>query len=125
MNKSIVLLAGLGSVVFGFSIIIKPDFYDRLYDFYWDFTEVKWLFGLFLVVFGVLIIWSALRKKAKDYEDKVLICPKCKEPFNRKDVPGERCPKCEVQLEDLEGFYARHPELKTEQNRGSKTEQRN
>ena len=112
MNRFIVILTGLVTAIFGLSVITGPRFYDRLYGRYWDFTEVKIPFGGALIVIGIIFFWSALRKKAKDFEDKFLICPKCKTPFNQKDVPDSRCPKCEVELEDLEGFYERHPELK-------------
>ena len=61
-----ILLAGFIWVVLGVGIIIKPKFLDRLYDFHWDFTEIKWPFGIFLVGFGLITIWSALRKRAKD-----------------------------------------------------------
>lgn len=112
MNRIIFFLLGIVWAVFGLSIIISPKFYSSKYDYIFDFTELKWPFGGFLVLLGSLFIWSALRKKASEFEDKFLVCPKCKTPFNHKDVPDGRCPKCEVELEDLEGFYQRHPELK-------------
>jgi len=121
MNKPIVILAGFGSVAFGISIIIKPDFYDRLYDFYWDFREAKWPVALFFVLFGLALIWFGFRKKSGEFEDRVLICPKCREPYSKKDVPDERCPRCEVELEDLEGFYERHPELKKAEPKANET----
>ena len=112
MYKFMYILGGIILAVFGYRIIVRPKFYDHIYGRYWDFTEIKWPFGVLFIIIGLFFILNALRKKAKDFEDRFLICPKCKEPFNKKGVFDERCPKCEVELEDLEGFYERHPELK-------------
>lgn len=112
MYKFMYILGGIILAVFGYRIIVRPRFYDNIYGRYWDFTEIKWVFGVSLIIIGVFIIFNASRKKAKDFEEKLLICPKCKTPFNQKDVTDGQCPKCEVQLEDLKGFYERHPELK-------------
>lgn len=112
MNRLVVTLTGLVTAIFGLSIITGPTFYDRLYGRYWDFTDVRVPFGGALILMGILFVWSALRKKAKDFGDKFMICPECKTPFNKTDVPNGRCPKCEVKVEDLEAFYERHPELK-------------
>ena len=113
MNRIIFVLLGIVWAVFGFSIIIGPRFYSSKYDYVFDFSEIKWPFGGFLILLGCFFVWAALRKKAKDFEDKFLICPKCRSPFNWKEVPDGRCPECKGELEDLEGFYERHPELKS------------
>ena len=70
--------------------------------------------GVIVALFGVaLIVFAIFRKSTPDKEeDKFLICPKCKTPFNQKDLTDSRCPECKAELEDLEGFYERHPELK-------------
>jgi hypothetical protein len=112
MNRLIVALTGLVTAIFGLSIITGPKFYDRLYARYWDFTEVRIPFGTALIIIGIIFIWSALRRKAKDYEKMFLICPKCEKTFNKKDVPDQLCPNCKVDLENIEGFYERHPERK-------------
>ena len=124
MNRILYLLLGIVLAASGYGIIVQPRWHSSKFDYYFDFTGIHIPFGSAIIVIGIIFIWLALRKKAKDYEDKVLICPKCKEPFNKKDVPGERCPRCNVNLEEIEGFYDRHPELKTEQNLASKTELR-
>lgn len=40
------------------------------------------------------------------------ICPNCEAAVDFREVGDHTCPKCKVQLEPLEGFYDRHPELK-------------
>lgn len=98
--------------IVGSKIIVKPKIYSIKYSHWFDFTGYNIFFGGFLILIGFLILWSALRKKAKDFEEKLLICPKCKTSFNQKDITDGQCPRCEVQLEDLKGFYERHPEFK-------------
>lgn len=43
---------------------------------------------------------------------EAVICLNCLSPFLFENVNGFSCPKCSGELEDLEGFYERHPELR-------------
>jgi hypothetical protein len=43
---------------------------------------------------------------------ETVICLNCREPFAWKDTEGPSCPNCGGTLEDLRGFYERHPEFK-------------
>ena len=70
------------------------------------------------MVLGIFFIWSSFQKKAIEAEKKakddkiVLMCPRCVRPFYKKDCPLSNCPECQTDLEELSGFYERHPELK-------------
>ena len=67
---------------------------------------------------GCFFIWSSFRKKAIEAqskardEKKVLMCPNCTKAFYKKDCRDLLCPDCQSPLEELSGFYERHPELK-------------
>lgn len=104
----------------GVLIIINPIFYSSYLNREIDFTEIRWPFGGGLIILGVFFIWSSFRKKTieadkKAMDDKkVLMCPKCIKPFYKKDCQDLICPECQCPLEDLSGFYERHPELKTD-----------
>jgi hypothetical protein len=118
MSRLFFILLGIVWGLFGLLIIIDPTFYHSGLDYYFDFTEAKLPFGGGLIVLGILFIWSSFRKKtieadkkAKD-DKKVLMCPKCVKPLYKKDCPSSRCPECQTSLEELLGFYDRHPELK-------------
>lgn len=41
-----------------------------------------------------------------------VICQRCLAPLSARSVPNLTCPVCGQSLEDLRGFYERHPELK-------------
>ena len=110
MTKIAYLFVGAWIAVIGFLLVVGRGFHFRGVKV--DFGGTNALVGWTFIIMGIGIFVIALREKAKDFEDKFLICPKCKQPFNKKDVLGDRCPKCEVELEDLKGFYERHPELK-------------
>ncbi len=45
---------------------------------------------------------------------ETVICLQCREPFLFSKVNDFKCPKCGGELENLEGFYDRHPEMKNE-----------
>jgi putative Mn2+ efflux pump MntP len=115
MNKYIYVFSGIVLAIFGFCIIIQPRWYSSKYERYFDFTGVHIPLGSLFIVIGLLFVWVPLRKKAKAYEDKFLICPKRETSYNKKEVPDNQCPRCKIELEDLDGFYARHPELKPAQ----------
>jgi Zn finger protein HypA/HybF involved in hydrogenase expression len=83
--------------------------------FYLSFETLSLVFGTGAVLLGFAFIIQALRqdiwdkKKIKQAE---MICPKCETIYMSLDQPGHKCPHCGVGLEDLKGFYERHPELK-------------
>ena len=118
MNKRIIKLLGGVLIFSGITIWFNPNYYSSRFGITFDFSGVKWPFGGVLFILGGLFIWSSFRKKALDAEKKskdekrVLMCPKCVQPIYKKDCPDLICPACESPLEDLSGFYERHPELK-------------
>ena len=118
MNRIFYILMGAVWGLLGISIIVNPSFYSSYLNREVDFTAIKWPFGGGLIILGAFFIWSSFRKKtieadkkAKD-EKKVLMCPKCIKPFYKKDCEDLKCPDCQAPLEELSGFYERHPELK-------------
>ena len=118
MGRLFFILMGIIWGLFGLLIIIDPTFHHSRLDYYFDLTAIKWPFGGGLIILGAFFIWSSFRKKtieaekkAKD-EKKVLMCPKCIKPFYKKDCEDLKCLDCQAQLEELTGFYERHPELK-------------
>jgi len=118
MSRLFFILMGIIWGLFGLLIIIDPTFYHSRLDYYFDLTAIKWPFGGGLIILGAFFIWSSFRKKtiaadkkAKD-EKKVLMCTKCIKPFYKKDCEDLKCPACQAPLEELSGFYERHPELK-------------
>ena len=71
--------------------------------------------GVIFLVLAVLSFWITIRmKQSKTLEEKYLKCLKCKDIFRSSELSSMNCPKCKGDLEDLEGFYERHPELKGE-----------
>ncbi len=71
------------------------------------FIGVFWIFYVLLNRKKVISDW----KKSKTKE-KVLICPKCLKPEWSIDHPTLKCPNCNSNLEQMDGFYERHPDLK-------------
>ena len=118
MDKIIYRMLGITLLIGGIIIWFRPVYYSSLYDKTLDFSSIKFPFGGGLIILGAFFIWSSFRKKtieadkkAKD-EKKVLMCPKCIKPFYKKDCDDLKCPDCYGSLEELSGFYERHPELK-------------
>ena len=114
MNRVFCFITGAGIAVFGFLLVFGREFSFR--GTIINFGNANILVGWVFIIFGFVILVIGLRTKAKDFEENFMICPKCREPFNKENIPQQRCPNCKVELEDLEGFYERHPELKIANN---------
>ena len=118
MDKFLHRTVGIIMILSGTSIWLKPIIHSRHYGMILDFTDIKWPFGGGFIVVGVFSIWSSFRKKTIEEEQKikeekkVLMCPQCLKPFYKRDCNDLKCPQCQATLEDLSGFYERHPELK-------------
>ena len=118
MNKIAFRILGCIITLWGISICLNPVYYSSRFGQTFDFSGIKWPFGGGLIVLGAFLICTSFskkaieaEKKAKD-EKKVFMCPNCIKPFYKKDCPALKCPECNELLEDLSGFYERHPELK-------------
>ncbi len=100
---------GIVLIIFGIRVFITPKFYSTKYSHWFDFTGVNNIFGGFLVVLGLCFLALAFTKKNKIARE--LICPSCELVFQ---ATGKikKCPKCHADLEELAGFYDRHPDLK-------------
>jgi len=109
MIKILALIIGAWIAVIGVYLIVGKDYYLR--GFKLEFGKGNLLVGLLFLVIGMGIIIVGLVTKAKDFEDKVTICSRCAQPFDMKDVSDMSCPKCGGKLEDLDGFFDRHPEV--------------
>ena len=95
-------------IFLGIVILRDPVTYHGGYQVYIDYTDYQIPAGIAFILVGIIILVITFRYKYKDY-----ICPKCEEVFNQMNVQGHKfCPKCNVALEELKGFYKHHPELK-------------
>ncbi|QJT08873.1 hypothetical protein [Oceanidesulfovibrio marinus] len=50
----------------------------------------------------------------KDRWDEMMICSTCEQTIIAYKAQDGRCPHCGGELEPLDGFYERHPELRDE-----------
>lgn len=111
INRFLFIILGIVCGFLGISIIINPKFYSAKYSYYFDFTEIKWIVGGLCLLFAVLALWISFKRDSK-FTDIQLICPKCEDVFKWNETQTQTCPKCQTKLENLKGFYERHPELK-------------
>ncbi len=80
------------------------------------------LFIYFIVFVAVLVLpyawyrafhaFFALMKDNYGNIPETLVCLSCQEPYPFDKINKFICPQCGGTLEDLEGFYERHPELR-------------
>jgi hypothetical protein len=111
MKKAYCIL-GIGLLFWGILVIINPKFYSYIYRRYLDFEEYHLAYGIFSIIGGILFIVVTLKSKSESKKEKLLICPKCEETIKENDITQALCLRCGVKLEQLVGFYDRHPELR-------------
>ena len=109
MNKLYGILLGLSMMIFGVIVIFDPIHYDSKFGHTFDFSEIRWPFGLFLFGFGILAFIKSLAKSS-DAQEQYRKCPKCLKTTSIKDLTDIECPDCLVNTEPLKGFFKRHPE---------------
>ena len=95
-------------ILFGLIIIVNPRYYHRGIDGYFDLSDIKFPLSLIMVSVGVVFIWSTKRKGSAVF----YACCKCGTIFHWKDTKKKQCIKCGGNIENIKGFYDRHPELK-------------
>jgi len=121
MKDSRNTLKRLSFVVLGIlSILAGIIFIREGWDYHYGIAVPK-LAGYLWIAFGVAILLYAIftKKIPKEPHEDFVICPDCRNSFYAKDVHQNRCPKCEGTVEDLDGFYDRHPELREEERNNS------
>ncbi len=114
-NKIFGYLFGVTLFLSGLGVFFYPKFYDRRHGYLLDFTDIRIPFSFTLMILGIFFIITAIKNKSKFSKEKFLICHECKKSFYETDAKekfNNLCPVCNVELEELEGFYQRHPELK-------------
>lgn len=112
LNKVTYVLLGIFLIIFGIFLLFKQIYHDFLYDYFYDFGKYHRLLGIILIGLGTIISYRSYKKDPKSFNDSYLICPNCRKPYNKKNITNRRCPDCSTMLEELDGFYERHPELK-------------
>jgi len=99
------ILAGIGIIRVGWSYhygIAVP----KLSGYLWA------AFGVAFLLYGVFT-----KEIPKEPHEDFVICPDCRNSFYAKDVHQNQCPECEGTVEDLDGYYERHPDQREEEKR--------
>ncbi len=71
---------------------------------YRDIFDIKAIIGFVLISIGFIYLnYKRISNwfKPKEY----YICPRCEERYEKEIYIDKICPKCETNLEDLNGFY--------------------
>jgi len=103
------ILVGIGVVAFGSGLAILlfgtlPESGARFEGF------KRYAYGVFWLIVGLILLIKGSFIKTVTSLDTVIICPKCATAYNSQDVTDGICPTCKIELEELDGFYKRHPE---------------
>jgi hypothetical protein len=73
---------------------------------------ILFLIGFAIIVYSIYLSVCYFVLKENDYWPAFLMCKQCLRPYARADITSNSCQECGALLENLVGFYDRHPELK-------------
>ncbi len=65
-DKFISIFLGISLVAFGAGVLLWPKFYDHILSFSFDYSGYNIPFGIFMIIVGLLFIWTTLKKKKKN-----------------------------------------------------------
>jgi len=71
-----VFLCGFSFIILGIIICFHPILHNPWYQHTFDFTDYNIPFGSALIIFGVLAIWSEIRRRNRRRRDKLKDGPK-------------------------------------------------
>ena len=86
------------------------------YKYGWDFRTgfpIPRSTGILLIFIGIFFITFGLLRKIdlKEFNELYLKCLNCGKILRVEEAKDFICPHCFNKMEELEGFYDRHPEL--------------
>lgn len=107
VSRILTIILGLACFWHGYNILKNG--WSHLYGF-----PLSKGSGILISLFGlVLISFAFFKRNWKNSEDETYMkCPNCGKSYYQKDAPDGQCHNCSSELEQLDGFYDRHPEYK-------------
>jgi ribosomal protein S27E len=104
------LVLGLLFIIFGGVVYNKGGF-----DHWGVYAPVTKLTAIGVIVFGAFWMRSGYKAMKEDKpEVKYLKCPGCGHVCFAHEAPDRKCSKCSGAVENLDGFFDRHPEFRDE-----------
>ena len=106
-----IVVVGLLSILSGVLIFLNPIIYGHIVPR--EVGIIPIIFGIYCFLKGIFTKGTIekLDESNMDFA-KYVICLKCTSPLSKQDTNDGKCPKCGGALENLSGFYERHPEIK-------------
>ncbi|QJT08874.1 hypothetical protein [Oceanidesulfovibrio marinus] len=96
----------------GIMIFCNPEWYNDYRGIFYDFSNLRILASSTFVIVGLIGIVTSFRALNRDSQkNEMMICPECQQTITVYTAQDGRCPHCGGELEPLDGFYERHPEL--------------
>ena len=110
------LMTFVGGVSFcglGYLVYTEGRFWSWNNQMYIDYTGMQKPMGIFMILVGIMCFFGSVWISS----NREYICVECEHlahfPFDKKRT--YHCSQCGGSMEELEGFYERHPEKKDRQ----------
>jgi len=112
------LIVGILIIISGIDVFRNKAFHYFGYGI--DLSNSSFSIGILITCFGVAFIYIASRKNFSFVKkENYLKCTQCGKIYNAETKLNKTCTDCYGELDDLEGFFIRHPGFKGQ--KGNKT----
>lgn len=108
--KLLYLIGGISSIGLGYKVLTQGGWWSVKSEAYISFGNAKTPVGILAIVIGGLLCINAIFGKWR--KKNPLICPKCDEIIEYSPAKEMHCVMCGTEMEELKGFYERHPKRK-------------
>ena len=98
-------------IFLGIAILLQPKYFWDKYGVYIDLSGMQLIFGPVFIIAGFYWIYRTIHYK-KFYKKIGYKCYQCGKVFKLDSLADHKCNSCNLKLEELEGFFERHPEFK-------------
>ena len=108
IGRILFVIGGFLIVYSGISVIL-----NRFFHYFGQIvvlSESYFSIGILIILLGIGFIYLGSRKKFT-YGEKYVKCIDCGAIYTKKAV-ADTCGKCDGDVDDLDCFYIRHPELR-------------
>jgi hypothetical protein len=79
-----------------------------------DMPVPEWVGWLFVAYGVAVMLVGAIKRRKLSSGERHMICPKFNQVCKAYEAPTGKCPHRDTPMEELQGYYERHPDEKRE-----------
>ena len=107
-NRSMYFIGGCAFIGLGYEVLTHGGWWSVKSGIFIYYDELRIPIGILKIIIGLLLLFYSFL--GKFHKQQTVICPKCEEIVERTGAKEIHCLECGTKMEELKGFFERHPE---------------